>query len=201
MGHVEDWKNKLIDLSHRNNLLYFRQTKRGTLPISYPNIESIFDELVMKSKTFKFYLPPEEEDNAEKNEIRLSPQQLKVPFQHYQLVSDNYPRKELEKTLKNLRTRSQSDYIERGVRILHATFGMLSWKEKGYADEIYSPLLLVPIELGRESINDPYTVRVPSVEEEIILNPALQAKLKKDFEITLPPLPEEWENQGLNWLL
>ena len=198
MGHVEDWKNKLIDLSRRNNLLYFRQTKRGTLPISYPDIESIFDRLVLKSKTFEFYLPPEEEDNEEKNEIKISSQQPTVPFQHNQLVSDNYPRKELEKTLKNLRTRSQSDYIERGVRILHASFGMLVWKEKGNAEEIYSPLLLVPIELGRESINDPYTVKVPSVEEEIILNPALQAKLKKDFDITLPPLPEDWENHGLN---
>ncbi len=121
-----------------------------------------------------------------------------MPFQNHQLVSENYPRKELEKTLKNLRTRSQSDYIERGVRILHATFGFLAFLErKGTSDEIYSPLLLVPIELGRESINDPYTIKVPSVDEEIILNPALQAKLKKDFEITLPLLPEDWENQGL----
>lgn len=102
MGHVEDWKNKLIDLSRRNNLLYFRQTKRGTLPISYPDIESIFDRLVLKSKTFEFYLPPEEEDNEEKNEIKISSQQPTVPFQHNQLVSDNYPRKELVKNFKEL---------------------------------------------------------------------------------------------------
>ena len=28
-GHVEDWKNKLIDLSHRNNLLYFKKRNEG----------------------------------------------------------------------------------------------------------------------------------------------------------------------------
>ena len=26
----------------------------------------------------------------------------------------------------------------------------------------------------------------------------MQAKLKKDFEITVPPLPEDWENHGVN---
>ena len=99
IGHVEDWKNKLIDLSRRNNLLYFRQTKRGTLPISYPDIESTTDRLVLKSKTFEFYLPPEEEENAKKNDVRINAQQLKVPFQHHQLVSDNYPRKGRPKKL------------------------------------------------------------------------------------------------------
>ena len=37
MKRVEDWKSRLIDLSRRNNLLYFRKGKRGNLPITQPD--------------------------------------------------------------------------------------------------------------------------------------------------------------------
>ena len=38
---------------------------------------------------------------------------------------------------------------------------------------------------------------MPPVEDEAVLNPALQAKLKNDYKIELPPLPEEWEEPKL----
>ena len=56
---------------------------------------------------------------------------------------------------------------------------------------------MVPIQLSRESVQDPYTISVPSVDEEVIVNPALLAKLKQDFEIDLPAPPDDWEEQGL----
>ena len=59
------------------------------------------------------------------------------------------------------------------------------------------PLILVPLELTRDTIRQPYTIAVPPVEDEAVLNPALQAKLKNDYKIELPPLPEEWEEQKL----
>jgi len=74
---------------------------------------------------------------------------------------------------------------------------MLIWKEIETSEEIRSPLILVPIELTRESVREPFTISVPPVEEEAILNPALQVKMKNDFKIELPPLPEEWEKQSL----
>ena len=55
----------------------------------------------------------------------------------------------------------------------------------------------MPLELTRDSIRKPYEIAVPPVEEEAVLNPALQVKLKNDYKIELPPLPEDWENQNL----
>ena len=38
---------------------------------------------------------------------------------------------------------------------------------------------------------------MPPVEEEAVLNPALQVKLKNDYKIELPPIPEEWNSKNL----
>ncbi len=50
-------------------------------------------------------------------------------------------------------------------------------------------------------MRQPYTIAVPPVEDEAVLNPALIVKLKNEYKIDLPPLPEEWEGQSLTGLL
>ena len=87
--------------------------------------------------------------------------------------------------------------MERGVRILHAAFGTLNWVDLETKENVKSPLILVPLELRRDSIRQPYNITVPPVEDEAVLNPALQAKLKNDYKIELPSLPEEWEESKL----
>ena len=42
---IDDWKSRLIDLSKRNNLVYYKETKRGTLSISSPSPEAVFNLL------------------------------------------------------------------------------------------------------------------------------------------------------------
>ena len=200
MRRIEDWKSRLIDLSRRNNLLYFRRTKSGNLSVSRPNAETVFNGLVLRNRHWEFWLPPDEPESSEgqsKININNSPVLENHPPTANQMVCEGTSRTELERILKNLNRRSLSDYRERGVRILHAAFGMLIWKEMGTSEEVRSPLILVPIELTRESVREPFSISVPPVEEEVILNPALQVKMKNDFKIELPPLPEEWEKQSL----
>jgi hypothetical protein len=50
MRRIEDWKSRLIDLSRRNNLLYFRRTKSGNLSVSRPSAETVFDGLVLRKR-------------------------------------------------------------------------------------------------------------------------------------------------------
>ena len=194
MRRIEDWKSRLIDLSRRNNLLYFKPSKRGNLSVSRPNMETIFNRLVIRKRKLEFWYPPEE---SEDHNSTLSFLIGKSHPAANQLVCEGIDRTDLEKVLKNLNRRSLLDYRERGVRILHAAFGMLVWKEKETSEEVRSPLVLVPIELARESFREPFYLSVPPIEEEAVLNPALQVKLKTDFKIELPPLPEYWEYQSL----
>ena len=39
---VENWKNKLLDMSKRNRLLNFRDTTMSSLVITSPSCESLF---------------------------------------------------------------------------------------------------------------------------------------------------------------
>ena len=219
MKRVEDWKSRLIDLSKRNNLLYFHKSKRGNLPITQPDLQRIFDALVVKKKRLEFWQPQEtnpktpekskangkgkskkgEVEAKESNpSVETNPlsEEPKRPTAN-QLVIGNLSRMDLERSLKNLQSRSLLDYMERGVRILHAAFGTLNWVDIESKEKVQSPLILVPLELTRETIRHPYNIAVPPVEDEAVLNPALQVKLKNDYKIELPPLPEEWEEQKL----
>ena len=224
MKRVEDWKSRLIDLSRRNNLLYFRKNKRGSLPITQPDMQAAFNTLVMKKKKLEFWMPPTEETvkpetsetqgktkgkgkaktaKTAKNNVKSAvvesppvPEEPSRPKAN-QLVCEKMPRADLERALKSLQWRSLLDYRERGVRILHATFGTLNWVDLETKESVQSPLILVPLELTRDTIRQPYSIGVPPVEDEEVLNPALQVKLKNDYKIDLPSLPEEWENVTL----
>jgi hypothetical protein len=196
---IEDWKSRLIDLSKRNNLLYFKPSKRGSLSVSSPNMITIFNRLALRKRRFEFWDHPEDPQlhKGKSQSIDFSVINGKSSPTSKQLVCEGTSRSELEKILKDLHNRSLLDYRERGVRILYANFGMLVWKEKETGEEVRSPLILVPIELDRKSFREPFTISVPPIEEEVVLNPALQVKLKKDFAVELPPLPEYWESQSL----
>ena len=236
MKRVEDWKGRLIDLSKKNNLLYFKKAKRGNLTITAPDSQKIFDGLVVKKNRMEFYLPAEAakaqkavkaaspkgkekakakgkgktKEKEAKPEAKVAkeptraatieaPQAPDVPKRPgaNQLVCGSLTRQELDRNLKALERRSLLDYRERGVRILHAAFGTLNWVDAETKETVQSPLILVPLELGKETIRAPYSIALPPVEDEALLNPALQVKLKKDYRIDLPPLPEEWEEAKL----
>src|SRR3990172_2076626 len=200
--YIEEWKSRLIDLTRRNRLLYFKHSKHGNLSVSQPDMETLFGRLVHKKRNVEFWMPPEEKtDLRKKSRTSYAP----LPGQTWkpaanQLVCEGISRTDLEKMLKKLSRRSLSDYRERGVRILHAAFGMLAWKELATNEEIRSPLIIVPVELSRKSVWEPFTISVPPVEEPAILNPALQVKLKVDYKIELPPFPENGESNLTDYL-
>jgi superfamily I DNA and/or RNA helicase/very-short-patch-repair endonuclease len=192
-NRLEDWKSRLIDLSKRNRLLYFKPTKRSYLLITNPDMATIFNRLLLRKKKLEFWIPPDTSESIE-NELNskkdLFPFAANVKPKKTQIVSSILNRNDLEKTLKNLSRRARSDYRERGVRVLYVTFGKLLWKDPISSEEIKSPLLLVPIELNRESIHESFKISIPTVEEEVLFNPALQVKLETDLKIEIPPLPD-----------
>src|ERR1017187_5452599 len=146
MKRVEDWKSRLIDLSRKNNLLYFHRSKRGNMPITQPDPQKIFDSLVLKKNRLEFWQPPKEAKKSDapqmpkakgkgkaktgKAEAKTAKPEVKAATAEEpkrpsanQLVSGTMSLIELERNLKSLQSRSMLDYMERGVRILHAAFG------------------------------------------------------------------------------
>src|SRR5205823_2219612 len=112
-----------------------------------------------------------------------------------ELVTAEADRQRLLHILTNLYRRAATDFRERGLRILHLAAGVLEWRDAD--DEPYrSPLVLVPLELKRKSLREPFVLE--GIEEDPFLNPALEARLRQDFDFQLPPAPEDWEEKSLN---
>ncbi len=80
--------------------------------------------------------------------------------------------------------------MDKGISILYLAAGVLRWREPDSNDEAESPLLLVPVELHRESAQAPYELR--RVEEDVVINPALSLRLA-DFGLELPTIDDDFE--------
>ena len=78
---------------------------------------------------------------------------------------------------------------EQGISILYLALGFLKWYESASSDKArYAPLLLVPVDLERPSAASRFHLRCR--EEDVTTNLSLQAKLKGEFGIGLPDIPE-----------
>ncbi len=184
---IETWKNRLLDLSKRNRLLNYRETKRSSLKIHTPQCLDLYNSFVQNEEPLIF--PNVEEaqltflniiddsDFDEKGE--------KEDDENYYPIKTNQNPNETQRTLKSLRDRAKTALEEQGVNILYLSFGFLKWSESQDSDYWFnSPILLVPASLKIESISSPYILSL--YEDEIVINPTLAYKLENDFGIVLP---------------
>lgn len=172
---IKHWRQKLLDTGKRNKLLNFKETKRSTLKIIKPDIENLWNE-IQAGKQLKFPLI-DENDNTEF-------QQVKTKKYEKNTIDGGKKGSELYKTLGNLKSKSKTALEELGINILYLAFGFLEWTEIEYSKEVLqSPLILVPVEISRESIQSPFCISI--FEDDIVLNPTLCFKLENDFGLKL----------------
>lgn len=190
---IEQWKSRLIDLSKRNRLLYFRQTKTGSVQLIQPPAGDIFEWLVKKEKPMTFIwreksgqtLQPFETEEGKGSPI-LKPGDLLTN------LSDS----DLSRVLYNVRLKSRAAMQEQGVNVLFVVFGLLEWTESQDSTiKLRSPLILAPAQLIREAVTKPYKVSL--LDEDIVLNPTLSYVMRTYFGITLPPLPDDLDSINL----
>lgn len=191
------WKERLIDLSQRNRLLSFRQTKSSTLKVISPIPSSIFDHLVKNQKEYFIYVKEEQDiPQAETNNNHVDEvNSVESPRKPDELICEGSHAR-TARVLYTLRSRAHTELEERGINVLFVALGFLRWTENENSSiQNLSPLVLIPIQLERERAMRRY--RLMTVPEEIVINPALSLKLKNDFGIVLPEFPENSENFNL----
>jgi len=77
--------------------------------------------------------------------------------------------------------------VLQGVNVLYLALGFLHWREaKSSGVDRKAPLILVPVELERQSARDRF--KLTYTEDEIGPNLSLAEKLSSEFEIKLPKL-------------
>lgn len=203
-------KEKLINLTRQNNLLFYKKRKTSSLVVKTKDIQSFYDAL-LDEKGFRFWEFPETEDkepNATEGSqqgILFSDEAPEEPQEEVDWMSIHPPEddeivcefssnEELHKILKNIYRRAKTEYDERGLNIAYIFFGLMEWSEKQTSERVKSPIILVPIKIEHKSASESYHIILG--DEDVVLNPALRVKFKKDFNIVLPELedaPQEWD--------
>jgi len=111
---LEYWISRLLDLSRRNRLLYFKTTASSTAEIIHPLPLDLFDRLVVRGQKLSFPLPEEiDEEDSDEDE----PPVKKTTFSNNE-IGTPHSRKRLTRILYNLRNRSRSAREEQGINVL-----------------------------------------------------------------------------------
>lgn len=164
---LDDWRNSLLDMGGRNRLLNFRHTRTSTLEITSPRADALLTEL---TKGWDF--SPVLAEDAEDDRVGAADQRARPG-----LVTQKTTQASLDAALYQLRQKSGQMYNDYGLWVLWLGIGMLDWCEAEAHESSTAPLVLVPVELRRDS-NRRYRLH-PADGQERIHNPALAVKLER----------------------
>ncbi len=187
------WERKLLDLSLRNNLLNLHIT-RNMLQLVDIDISHLEDTL-SDGKSFSIMPNP----NAEVlRKYNLFTQPLHHSSPLYQLANDelkhnrlltHYHQQDLDNILVYIHKNAKQAIEENGSSTLYLAVGLLKWFDRKTPEQPrYAPILLVPVEINRRSVNSKFTLK--SREEETMINITLVEFLRQEYELNLSALEQ-----------
>lgn len=189
---ISRWQRKLLDLSLRNRLLNFRDTKQ-TVPFICPDVSGLEDRLA-EGKKFKVLALKDEDplgarDLLANEEPKLLDAVARDAFAKGQLAVPLTGR-ESNNRLLSLFRKAKSDMLEGGTNTLFLAVGFLRWKKSEADTRSYrAPLLLIPVRISRRSAQSEFIIE--HHEDDVRMNATLLEFLKRDFELTIPELEGE----------
>lgn len=204
VSRVDQWRSRLLDLSLRNRLLNFRET-RSSIRILSAAPEHVEDELAAENELALHPRPKllSADDPRHAETVTLQQRtdalneylagELKNRRLHTHLEASDHARR-----LTEIYRAARNAIDENGTNTLFAAVGILEWRETEHSDRVHrAPLLLVPVELKRKSVLEGFALR--RLDEETRLNVTLMEMLRQDFQKEIPgldPLPED--DSGVN---
>ena len=171
------WKNSLLDLGKRNKLINFKETKRSTITINNPDMYSLWDRIVNNEEKISFPSNFESFDLEDNDEIDSDFEEKNIYEESNTSfnsdIQTNQTVKELQQTLRNVKSKAKTSKEELGINTLYLGFGFLKYKEREDSSiELLAPLVLVPVQIELEDLQSPYTFSILE-GVDIIINPAL----------------------------
>jgi len=195
LDRLEIWKRNLLDLTLRNRLLNFKDTK-STITIECPDAALLEDKL-SSGERFKLLGRTAVLDGSDGRDPTLLAQRLQDDARK-DFILDAMSRSELhaavaetelEGRLTDLFRSTRLAFEEGGANILYLCLGFLKWTPQDGAGPYRAPLLLVPVQLERKSVRSGF--RLALHEDEARINPTLLQMLKQDFDLSI----SEFENE------
>ena len=193
----DDTRKRLVDTGTRNRLIHVnRANSRGNV-INIVNEESdVIFKILSSAKAMRFKALGKDSEDEQGESVRLSEihdQQVDADRVNDANLETRLGPDALQKRLLKIAKDSQTAEEEQGVNILYLALGFLTWYEdKSSVVKREAPLLLLPVELVRNSRTSTYDVRLR--EDDIMTNLPLQKRLRDDFGIAIPEveLEDDW---------
>lgn len=177
------WERELLDLSKRNRMLHFRETRRSSLVIEEPDFFTLYQIIVKEEKCLSFRHAIGREVDSRAYSLLQLLESAGSPVEA--LVGDirtNQSLRDQMLTLRSLRNKAKLAFDEQGTNLLYLAFGFIHWydgdKKTG---DMNSPFLLVPVVFSEDNGHD---YRLKTYDDDITINPTLVYALeqKKHFE-------------------
>ena len=194
-GRIERWQKKLLDLSLRNRLLNFSETKQ-TLRFVCSDVPALEDALA-DGRRFRIISLIDENPVGERDPDSYRRQTgrdidgnfAKSAFEKRELCTP-VAGKDMKGRLTTLYRKAQADLAEGGTNTLFMAVGFLRWKKSETDTRSYrAPLLLMPVKLSRRSAQSDYYLS--HHEDDVRFNQTLLQLLEQDFGLQVPQLRGE----------
>ncbi|MEF2144382.1 MAG: DUF3320 domain-containing protein [Desulfovibrionaceae bacterium] len=192
---IDRWQRKLLDLTLRNRLLNFKDTKQ-TIPVLCPDLPKLEDMLADGKQLRVISLKDENPVGARDPELY---QQQHGKDIHEEFAKDALERKQLciplpgadmRNRLVTLFRKANSELAEGGANTLYLAVGFLRWKKTENDPTLYrAPILLLPVSLKRRSANSDFYLA--HHEDDVRINATLLQFLQRDFGLTISSLEGE----------
>jgi len=200
VDRLQSARRDLLDIGTRNRLINTpRSSGRSTrLEIADELSEEVFRHLVAERKAMSFLPRPggDDEHGEDASPHLFQPEEDEeldesgVAVRHADDKLQTHLKSEsLQKKLLRLYYDAKTAEEEQGVNILYLAAGFLKWYESPASDrERFAPLILIPVELDRTSATSRFRIRWD--EQELATNLSLQEKLRVEFGVELPDIPD-----------
>ena len=187
---LEHWKRRLLDLSLRNRLLNFKDTKKPVL-LEAPDPARLEDTLAsgarlrlqarasVLSGDDPRSAPLHLQQTGEDGRRRYAEEALTREEVHVHLDAPD-----LEARLTELYRAAVTAMQEGGANTLHLAIGFLQWTPSASKVAYKAPLILLPVRLERRSVRSGF--RLMAHDEEPRFNPTLLELLRTDFQLVMP---------------
>ena len=177
---LEAARRDLLDLGMRNPLLKYRLLRsrgaelRGLAPQDIVTALAEEDRAAVLLPESVTEGGPEESGEERRRDLWLQ---------------TAHPAAELDRRLLSTYRLANSFIQEQGVNTLFLALGMLRWRDSGANQELrLAPLILLPVSLERVNVKGRFRLRHTGDDPES--NVSLREKLRLEFGVTLPELPE-----------
>lgn len=194
-NRIDQWKRRLLDLTLRNRLLNFKETKKS-LEILTPSLAKL-EDMLADGKEIQIKAIPENISGGRSISLFLENtgkdlinEFLNKEFLQHRLYS-NQTENELLKRLTEIYREARHSLQEGGANTLFLGAGFLNWYESESSDlKRKAPIILIPLDIKRNSVKEGF--RICQRDEEAQINVTLLELLKADYGLEIrgiDPLP------------